>query len=707
MTRAIRPRLRPRILSAAYLAVLALAIVAGAAGARGSDTVAPSAPGTPTVLSTTTSSVTIGWTASTDNVGVMGYGTYVNGKPLVTGIHFLTYTIGGLACGTSYTLGVDAYDASGNRSARSETTTATAPCSAPAPPPPGPTPPPPAPTGLTVTNVQQTGATLSWKPAGGSTTGYTVFVNTTRVGNTRQTTTTLSGLTCGTTYSLGVEAYDAAGNRSARSTTTAATAPCSTPPPPPPAPTGLTVTDVQQTGATLSWKPAGGAAAGYVVLVNGTVVATTQQTTAPLSGLTCDTAYSLGVEAYDAAGNRSSRATIGMTTTACSGTPAPAGDLYVAANGADGSPCTATAPCATFRRAYGLAKPGQTVQVAPGSYAGQSLTFDQAKAGQSSRVTFAASGASLSSLTIDGAQHVLLTGLTVTGRLAIRANTVAKINAGTQPATDVEIRNANLREILLRNVVSVTVRDTRIGGYDVSTSGLGVPKIGAYLPDAGQPAMPSKNVLFERVVFHDIIRTQTGTTHAECLYLDGGIDGFVLRNSSFSNCGVFDVFGQPNGGDNANIVLENNLFDVPRDTTGGAAGSALNFKAGPNGIHRGLTIRFNSVLGNIRADSGTYQGVAVVGNALDNTACASVFPASAFDRNVAAVACGGTDVKAGPAFVSASRAACNLSACKPNDLRITDTSPAVDAVPTGPAVDYSGVARPIGARFDAGAVEVR
>lgn len=699
MNRAIRSRLRPRVLSVAYLTILALAIVAGAPGARSSDTVAPSAPGAPTVLSTTASSVTIGWTPSTDNVGVVGYGTYVNGQPLVTGVHFLTYTVGGLACGTAYTLGVDAYDRAGNRSARSETTAATAPCSAPIPP-------PPAPTGLAVSNVQQTGATLSWKPAGGSTAGYAVFVDTTKVATTQQTTSALSGLSCGATYSLGVEAYDAAGNRSTRSQTAATTAPCATPTAPP-TPTGLTVTNVQQTGASLSWKPAGGSTAGYVVLVDGTVVATTQQTTTTLSDLTCGTSYVLGVEAYNAADARSGRATIGATTAVCGSTPAPVGDLYVAANGSDGNPCTAAAPCATFERAYLLAKPGQTVKVAAGSYPGQSLTFDQAKAGQSDRVTFVASGASLSSLTVDGAQHVLLTGLTVTGRLAIRANTVAKINARTKPATDVEVRNADLREVLLRNVVNVTVRDTRIGGYDVSTSGLGVPKVGAYLPDAGQPAMPSKNVVFERVVFHDIIRTQKGTTHAECLYLDGGIDGLVVRSSSFSNCGVFDVFGQPNGGDNADIVLENNLFDVPRDTTGGAAGSALNFKSGPNGVHRDLTIRFNSVLGNIRADSGSYEGVSVAGNALDNSSCAAAFPASAFDRNVAVVACGSTDVKASPAFVSASRAPCNLSACKPNDLRITGTSPAVDAVSTGPALDYDGGSRPLGARFDAGAVEVR
>src|SRR5207244_850713 len=44
-----------------------------------SDKTAPSAPSSLTKTGSTTSSVSISWTASTDNVGVAGYGVYKNG----------------------------------------------------------------------------------------------------------------------------------------------------------------------------------------------------------------------------------------------------------------------------------------------------------------------------------------------------------------------------------------------------------------------------------------------------------------------------------------------------------------------------------------------------------------------------------------------------------------------------------------------------
>jgi glucose/arabinose dehydrogenase len=92
-----------------------------------SDTVTPTAPGTPTVTGRTQTSVSLSWTASTDNVGVAGYGLYRNGV-LVGTSPTTGGTVSGLACATTYTLGVDAYDQAGNRSAQSTTTAATTAC---------------------------------------------------------------------------------------------------------------------------------------------------------------------------------------------------------------------------------------------------------------------------------------------------------------------------------------------------------------------------------------------------------------------------------------------------------------------------------------------------------------------------------------------------------------------------------------------------
>ena len=96
------------------------------APAPGGDTTAPSAPASLRTTGAAVSSIDVAWNASSDNVGVTGYGLYSDGASAgSTGSTSASFT--GLACGRSYTLGVDAYDAAGNRSTRSTITASTAP----------------------------------------------------------------------------------------------------------------------------------------------------------------------------------------------------------------------------------------------------------------------------------------------------------------------------------------------------------------------------------------------------------------------------------------------------------------------------------------------------------------------------------------------------------------------------------------------------
>ncbi|MFD9700580.1 cellulase family glycosylhydrolase [Lentzea sp. NPDC059081] len=82
------------------------------------DTVAPSIPGTLRSTGTTSSSVSLAWDASTDNVGVTGY-VLSNGQT-ATGT---THTVTGLTPDTSYTFTVQARDAAGNLSGASNAIT--------------------------------------------------------------------------------------------------------------------------------------------------------------------------------------------------------------------------------------------------------------------------------------------------------------------------------------------------------------------------------------------------------------------------------------------------------------------------------------------------------------------------------------------------------------------------------------------------------
>ena len=89
----------------------------------------PSQPANLSVALVTKTSVSLAWSASTDNVGVTGYGVYVDGQSL-DDLDAARGDRCGLACGTAYTVEVDARDAAANRSSRrSKVTASTAPCS--------------------------------------------------------------------------------------------------------------------------------------------------------------------------------------------------------------------------------------------------------------------------------------------------------------------------------------------------------------------------------------------------------------------------------------------------------------------------------------------------------------------------------------------------------------------------------------------------
>jgi carbohydrate binding protein with CBM4/9 domain/fibronectin type III domain protein len=96
----------------------------GPGGGGGSDTQAPTAPANLTSTGKTSSSVSLSWSASTDNVGVSAYDIY-SGSNQVLSVSGTTATVSGLSPSTSYTFTVKARDAAGNVSAASNAVTVT------------------------------------------------------------------------------------------------------------------------------------------------------------------------------------------------------------------------------------------------------------------------------------------------------------------------------------------------------------------------------------------------------------------------------------------------------------------------------------------------------------------------------------------------------------------------------------------------------
>ncbi|MCZ8521201.1 MULTISPECIES: fibronectin type III domain-containing protein [Paenibacillus] len=88
------------------------------------DTAAPTVPGGLKVTGVTSSSVSLSWSASTDNVGVTQYEVY-RGTMLAATVTGTEATVSGLTASTAYTFAVKAKDAAGNASAASASVSAT------------------------------------------------------------------------------------------------------------------------------------------------------------------------------------------------------------------------------------------------------------------------------------------------------------------------------------------------------------------------------------------------------------------------------------------------------------------------------------------------------------------------------------------------------------------------------------------------------
>jgi hypothetical protein len=291
------------------------------------DTLAPSTPTNVNSPAKTSNSVSLAWSASTDNSGsVAGYRVYVNGSSssanssLITGT---TYTASGLAASTSYSFVVKAFDAAGNASngspALSVTTTTVPDTAAPT-----------RPTGLSSSNITSSSFVLNWTPStddtlAASQINYDVYgsnqaCNVNAIAGycgavTGTTSMTITGLSPSTTYNATsgtnagfvVQAYDNANHYSTASTLLSVTtiAGADTTPP--------TISNISlsstSTSATVTWTTNEaattyvdyGPTTAYGQVVNNTILSTSHS--GNLVGLVAGNTYNYRVKSTDAAGN--------------------------------------------------------------------------------------------------------------------------------------------------------------------------------------------------------------------------------------------------------------------------------------------------------------------------------------------------------------------------------------------------------------------
>jgi chitodextrinase len=385
------------------------------------DTTSPSTPSGLGVSGATSTSVSLRWTASTDNVGVAGYRVYVNSAYSTTTAQ-LAATVSGLACGSAYVFQVDAFDLEGNGSARASVTASTAACAD--------TQAPSAPLNVAATSRTATSIALAWSASTDNVgvTGYGLYRAGSQVATTSLTNAIFSGLACNTNYTLAVDAVDAAGNRSSQTIVLVSTTACPDTSPPS-APSGLAASNVAATSLTLTWNASSDnvGVAGYDVYRNGTKMATTTSSSSSQTGLACATGYAFGVEAFDVAGNRSTRTQLSATTAACTAPPPPATNVYyVDANGSDSGDGSQSRPWKTIARAASSTpgNAGNTIHVNPGTYVESSTvslpckTNLQGSGGRNGLTTVKGSADPLISISncLDSANSQTISGLKLDGQ---------------------------------------------------------------------------------------------------------------------------------------------------------------------------------------------------------------------------------------------------------------------------------------------------
>ncbi|MGA4995945.1 fibronectin type III domain-containing protein [Nonomuraea bangladeshensis] len=208
--------------------------------------------------------------------------------------------------------------------------------------------PPTPPAMLRATNIQDTEITVEWDPATDDTgvAGYGVYRDGQKIGpDVTALAYTYTGLTMGQTYTLEVDAVDVAGKRSAK---VGLSVKAESDILPPTVPGNLRLTEATHTSLAVAWDASADAVgvAGYGVYVNGARLGPDQ------AGVTClvtrlarGTTYLIEVDATDAAGNRSARASLEATTLTGGDPSAPPG-------------LTATAGQEQITLAWGAAEPG-------------------------------------------------------------------------------------------------------------------------------------------------------------------------------------------------------------------------------------------------------------------------------------------------------------------------------------------------------------
>jgi chitodextrinase len=490
----------------------------------------------------------------------------------------------------SHTFEVRAVNGSGTVLAKNTVTATVANTTTPPPtaPPTGDKVAPSQPGNLKVTSASPTNVGVAWSPSTDNVgvTGYDVYRGSTLTTTTPQTNATLTGLSCGNAYQVGVDANDAAGNSSPPASMAVTTSPCPDSQAPS-APTNVTATRTT-TSIALTWAPATDnvGVAGYGVYNAGELVNTTSGTSGIVSGLTCGTDYTLAVDAFDATGNSSTKTALMVSTLPCVDTSAPTATSTAPTNGATVSGTVNQAVTATDN--VGVTK---VEFLRDGVVYGQDTTSPYSM--------------SLNTTTVTNGAHTLgARAYDAAGNVGNATNaTVTVSNAASTPGCNLNATPSNLATQVNAAAAGQTVC-LASGNYGTWT---GTNK--AITIAAASGASPQMRVNFGSGAANFTLNGMTG--------MGGNIssaNNVTIQNSTFTDS--LDLEG-----DNNNVVLDHNTHNWGAVYNGGINGKLFfaNSNSGTVGSPS-ITIK-NSEIRNGDLDGihiGGGSGYLILNNTFDN-----------------------------------------------------------------------------------------
>ena len=262
------------------------------------DTTAPTAPLNLDLLVNSDTSITLAWTAATDDVKVAAYQIYRDGNKLGTPTNMTNFTDSGLDQNKTYVYTVRAIDSSGNESEDSKAVILDKIA-------------PSKPENLAVTSRGADIISITWTKSTDNVkvAGYEVYRNGKKLGTVTDTTYTDRGLLLNETYIYTVKAYDASKNISELSESLEVTTTLDTEAPL--APSDLNISARTGSTITIVWTvPTDNTGvAKYEIYRNEVNIGTSITNSFTDIELKAGTTYSYTIKAVDASGNISKAST--------------------------------------------------------------------------------------------------------------------------------------------------------------------------------------------------------------------------------------------------------------------------------------------------------------------------------------------------------------------------------------------------------------